>query len=65
MTNMVHFFTEQSGRKWFICRDCGYKQDYFNGFCPVCRNEQRCTNQERLNAIALLIATEGGRKSIL
>lgn len=65
MANMVHFYTENSGRKWFICRDCGYKQDYFNGYCPVCKNEHRCTNMNKQKAIELLIATEGGKKSLL
>ena len=64
MDNMAYFFTDKYGRTWYICRDCGHKEQYKPHFCPVCRNTQRNPNKENQSVIDMLIATEGGTKKL-
>lgn len=60
MDNMIPFAVI-SGRQWYICRDCGNKEQRKYNFCPVCKNEQKTTDPQKINAIAVLMASGGGR----
>ena len=55
MENMNYFFTDKSGRAWYICKDCGHKEMWKPVFCPVCKNKYRCTNQDKKQVIDMLI----------
>ena len=57
MDNMIPFAVI-SGRQWYICRDCGHKEQTKCEICPVCKNEHK-GNEKVQQAIDLIIATGG------
>lgn len=57
MENMIPYAVI-SGRQWYICRDCGHKEQRKYNFCPVCKNEHKGSKKVQ-NAIALIIAAGG------
>ena len=54
MGNFYKYCVDKRGKTWYICRDCGNKEQYCPACCPVCENKVRNTRQELIDIISRL-----------
>lgn len=68
MDNMIYYFTDRYGKKWYMCKDCGHKEKQYMLKCPVCHNEEpteeNSKRKECLSSVVRLTVSmnRGGRK---